>query len=94
MPAPDKRSHRIPHNPTRRKHAITTVNDILTRDDVNGILEHLDRVKPHITDLIVIAIDRRDKVYHWLTTENTLESTAVWMLESTKLDMLNSEDDE
>lgn len=94
MTAPDKRGRRIPHNPTKRKRAITTVNDLLTRDDVNGILAQLEGLKPHITDLIIIGMDRRDNRYHWMITENTLVSTATWMLESTKLDLLNSEDDE
>jgi hypothetical protein len=80
-------SHREPIH--KRKRTSVTVNDILTRDDVNGILANLNGVKPHITAAIVIYLDEAD-VYHWQMTEGTFMSQAVWMLESTKLDLLNS----
>ena len=73
---------------------VTTINDLLTRDDVNGILTALDKVKPDITDLIVIYMDKRDNKYHQQITDGTLVSTATWMLESTKLDLLNEEVEE
>ena len=68
-----------------------TINDLLTRDDVNGILENLNKVKPNITAAIVIYMDK-DERYHRQITDGTLISTAVWMLESTKLDLLNAEE--
>ncbi len=70
-----------------------TINDLLTSDDVNGILADLDKVKPHIKAAIVIYIDKRDDKYHWGITDDTLVSTAVWMLESTKMDLLCDDED-
>jgi hypothetical protein len=58
---------------------------------VNGILADLEKVKPDISDLVVIYLNRSDKRYHAQFTDSTLESTAVWMLENVKLDILNNE---
>jgi hypothetical protein len=74
----------------RKIRRAVTVNDLLARDDVNGILADLDKEKPNIQDLVVVYIDRRDNRYYAKWTEATLVSTAVWMLESTKLDLLNA----
>jgi hypothetical protein len=70
------------------KRQVTTVNDLFTRDDVNGLLERLDKAKPHITDALMIYIDNRDNLLHWSTTENTLESQALWMIEVAKRALL------
>ncbi len=69
----------------------TSINDLLTRDDVNGILAWLEKVKPNIQDLIVIYNDNEDGKTHFKTTGETLESLAVWMLETVKLDLMNFE---
>ncbi len=73
---------------------VKTINDLLARDDINGILADLDQKKPNISDMIVIYLDKETQKYHFQITEKTLVSTATWMLESTKLDILNSEDEE
>ncbi len=73
---------------------VTTINDLLARDDVNGILKNLDGIKPNITDCIVIYIDKRDKKRYWQATEETTRALATWMLESTKLDILMIDDKE
>ena len=87
----NRRSHRIPNSARLPK--IKTVNDLLTRDDINGILADLDEAKPDISDLIVIYVDK-DKNRYFLTTEDTLTSTATWMLESTKLDVIMEDTEE
>ncbi len=94
MPTIDRRSHRVSHNRRRPKQKPVTVNDLLTKDDINGILNHLDTVKPHITAAIVIYMDKRDNKYHWQITEDTLVSLATWMLESIKLELLNADDED
>ncbi len=81
----------LPHKVTLDKRRRITVSDLLARDDVNGILSDLDEVKPHIKDAVIIYLDKRDNSYYWQMTNGTLISTAVWMLESTKLDILTSD---
>ncbi len=73
---------------------ITTIDGLLARDDVNGILDDLNKVKPNIQDLVVIYIDNSDGNRHFKMTEGTLQSLAVWMLETAKLDLLNNENEE
>jgi len=85
----NRRSHRIPNSARLPK--VKTINDLLTRDDINGILADLDKAKPNISDLIVIYMDK-DKNRYFLTTEDTLVSTATWMLEGTKLDVILEDD--
>ncbi len=94
MQSKDSRQRRISPNLTKTKRTkrLTTIEDVLTRDDVNGILADLYKVKPNISDLIVIYMDSKDERYHFITTDNTLVSTATWLLESVKLDLLNSEE--
>lgn len=61
-----------------------SVNDLLASDDVNGILKDLEEIKPHISDMIVIYVDKRDNTWHSQITEQSLSSTVVWLLESVK----------
>lgn len=75
----------------RRK---VTINDLFTRDDVNTILADLDKIKPDISDIIVIYIDKNDNRYHWQVAGGTTVSTAVWMLESAKFDFLSQSEEE
>lgn len=83
---PARKTHRVtPHKPE-----VVTVKDILTRDDINGILKDLADKKDGIVDMVVIYLDK-DNRYHWEITNDTLSSTVVWMLESTKLDILNED---
>ncbi len=86
--------HKLP-SPAKMLKGVKTLNDLMARDDVNGILQDLDIAKPNITDLVVVYIDRRDKKYRWQATEDTLTSTAVWLLECAKQDFINigNEDD-
>ena len=93
MKQTDHRANRIHHMPRAKLPRVRTVDDLLARDDVNGILADLAKLKPDIKSLIMIYLDHKD-VYHWNITDNTLESTATWMLESTKLDLLSREQEE
>lgn len=90
MPSKDNRAHRIPIGATKpiTLSKVKTIEDLFTRADINGILNNLDKEKPDITDLIVICVDKKDEMYFWITNK-TKVSTATWMLESTKLDLLN-----
>ena len=76
------------------KRKLVTVDDLFTLDDVNDILEKVNKSKSHYSDIIVIVIDKDTEEYSWLLTNNTLESTAVWLLENTKNDLLNRNYDE
>jgi len=80
-------SHKIPNSARLTK--VKTISDLLTRDDINGILADLDKEKPNISDLVVIYLDKRDKQCYFQITEGTLTDRTTWMLESTKLDVLN-----
>lgn len=84
------RTTKINH-PTKRTRRITTVNDILARDDVNGILADLAKEKHKIAAMIVIYANK-DGQYGWQVTENTLEATIVWLLESIKRDIMTDEE--
>lgn len=86
--------HRMPKVTTKTTRRKTTVADLLTRDNVNDILNDLEEMRPNIGDLIVIYVDKRDKRFCYQVTEDTLVSTATWLLESTKLEIINSEDEE
>ena len=91
MPGKNRRSHRIPNSVRLPK--VKTINDLLTRDDINGILADLDESKPNISDLIVIYMDK-NKNRCFQITENTLNSTATWLLETTKLDVIMEDTEE
>lgn len=79
---------------TKRTRRITTVEDILARDDVNEILGELNKVKPDISDLIVIYYDKENNRWNFKITGDTLSSTLIWMLEVTKNDILNYDSEE
>jgi hypothetical protein len=67
------------------------VDDILSADAVNAVLEKVQRQAPNISDLLVIYLDKETGEYCWHVTGNTLYSTAVWMLASVQNDMLNQD---
>jgi len=67
------------------------VDDILSADAVNAVLEKVQRQAPNISDLLVIYLDKETGKYCWHVTGNTLYSTAVWMLDSVQNDMLNQD---
>lgn len=69
------------------------MNDLLAHDDVNDILDRLDKLKPNISDMIVIYVDKRDNLYRWECTDNTMASLGVFLLEMVKHDILHAGDD-
>jgi predicted RNA-binding protein associated with RNAse of E/G family len=75
---------------TKRVKCVTTVQDLLARDDVNDVLREMNKLKPNISDMIVIYMNREDEDYYFEITEGTPTERLVWMLEKTKLDILNS----
>jgi archaellum biogenesis ATPase FlaH len=87
MPRKTRNPDRLPKYSRR---PVTTVTDILTRDDVNDILSNITKQKDSIKHMIVITIDK-EELYSWWTTDDTTMSTAIFMLESTKLELFNSD---
>lgn len=87
-----KDTHRIPNSAKLTK--VKTINDLLTRDDINGILAEMDKRKPDITDMIIIFYDKEKDIYGWQVTEDTSAPLATYLLESTKLDLLSPADTE
>jgi hypothetical protein len=67
-----------------------TIDDLFTVDDINQMLEDLNSDKADITDCIIIY-KRRNGSINWEISDETLTSTAVWLLESTKNDVLNED---
>jgi hypothetical protein len=77
----------LPNSALRLKRRVVTVSDILARDDVNEILQYLDKNKANLTGLIVIATDR-DGTNHYRNTEQSVASV-VYTLEVAKLDYID-----
>ena len=88
----EKVSHRMPRSARLPK--VKTINDLLTRDDINGMLADLDKEKPNISDLIVIYLNKDTKKYNFQITEDTLNTTAVWLLQQANQDVLNDDTEE
>lgn len=88
----DMQQHRIPVNTTKTKRAkrITTVEDLLARDDVNDVLAEMNKLKPNISAMIVIYMEREYEDHYFQITDGTPTERLVWMLESTKLDLLTN----
>lgn len=80
-----RKSGGLPHRLPKR---VTTVSDLFTRDDVNDILSDLTKRKDKITAMVVITLDK-DNMQHWWITDGTLCSTATWMMECTKYDLIS-----
>jgi hypothetical protein len=92
-----RKSHKIPVKVNKEScllKDIGYIEDVLSLDSVNNIMRDLDKIKPHISDMVVIWLDKRDNRYYYQFTPETLSSTATWLLENTKLDVLNNEDSE
>lgn len=78
----------------KRLTKVKTVNDLLARDDINGIINDLNDIKPDIEHLVVIYSDKNGE-RSWIMTEDTMASMATWLLETTKMDLLiQANDDE
>jgi hypothetical protein len=86
-----KKTHRI--FPAGKRFRKITVEDLLARNEINIILDDLDKKKPEIKDMLVIYTDKAGN-RSFILTEDTLISTATWMCEATKYDiMLENTDD-
>ncbi len=89
---PDKQFSKSIQATQRRRARITTMNDILARDDVNDILENLDKRKDSLSALVVIAVDRSGETAYF-TTEQTL-SELVYRLEEMKFTYMNDTEED
>lgn len=72
----------------------TTINDLFATDEVNGLLHELDEERPNISDIVVIWVNNKDNQPYYDATPNTLKSTITWLLESTKLCILNDDEED
>lgn len=88
MLANDKRANRI-SKPTRIPKSIKTVDDLLAKDDINGMIADLTKLRGKIKDLVIIYTINDTENYAYSISDETLISKATWLLESTKLHMLN-----
>lgn len=84
-----EKSHRVQIGKVKllKKSRNVTVNDLLTKDDVNGILQDLDNIKPDIKNLLIIWTDKDDK-YYWEMSDDILVSQANLLLDLTKDDLI------
>ena len=80
--------------PRRVVKRITTVEDILAQDDVNGLLADLEEKKPDINEMMVIYTDREGDI-HWRFSSDVIRTAdAVYWLEVAKTGILSDEDEE
>lgn len=87
-------SKRILPSPAKMLKGVKTLNDLMARDGVNGILRDLDENKPHIGDMVVIYLDKRTNNFVCQITDGTPFSTANWMLDSIKYGYLLAPDED
>jgi len=69
-----------------KRRRITTVQDILAKDDVNTIMAHLHKAKPEMESLIAIYND--GETTRWEITEGTPLSDIICQLEDVKISLL------
>jgi hypothetical protein len=84
-------------DPKTRKHVkvshkITTINDILTQDDVKTTLSKVSKEQAEITDLICIYQDREGYISWYITKDTTLDRK-ILLLEQVKTWLLTGEDE-
>jgi CRISPR/Cas system CSM-associated protein Csm3 (group 7 of RAMP superfamily) len=53
----------------RRKSRKLTIDDILTRDDVNKVLDNLEKNKQDIAYIMAVYVDRKEGKYHLRATK-------------------------
>ena len=68
---------------TKRK--LVTVDDILTKDEVNEIMESAFKVRKEIKDMVFVWIDRDGNTH---TAYFGVKSSILWGLEQAKLELL------
>lgn len=92
----NKNTKRIVHKTTTARNKptplskIKTVDDLLASDNINEMLRDLDKQKSNISDLLIIYTEKDGSSYYDCTP-HTLKSLAVYMLEDTKLSLMDSE---
>jgi hypothetical protein len=73
------------------KRKITTVGDILAKDDVQGILGVLEKHKAKIKDIVVVIVDEKDFI-RYLCSVSPAEM--VYLMEHAKLMSLKDDEEE
>lgn len=95
MSTPDKHSNKPKTNKRKKASRIPSrIEDLLAMDNVNDVLQEIDNTKPHISDILVIYIDKRDNQIYFEPTKETLRSLLVFMMESVKLTLLTEDDED
>ena len=79
--------------PKARTKRLTTINDILTQDDVKETLSKVATDQAEITDLICIYQDKEGFI-NWHFTENTTLDRNILLLEQVKFWLLQGDNDE
>ena len=70
------------------RHKVITVNDLLSRDNVNELINEFIKVKSGATDAIIIYLDK-DENWDYMATQDTRTSKILLMLEHAKFDFMS-----
>jgi hypothetical protein len=84
------KSHKLPIS---KAPEVETVDDLLAKDDINGILQDVAKERANIQDIIVIY-NTKDDVIFWHCNQDILVSKANYMLDVAKYDIMKDGDDE
>ena len=84
------KSHKLT---TPKPPEVETVDDLLAKDDINGILQDVAKERANIQDIIVIY-NTKDDVIFWHCNQDILVSKANYMLDVAKYDIMKEGDDE
>jgi len=84
------KSHKLPIS---KAPEVETVDDLLAKDDINGILQDVAKERTNIQDIIVIY-NTKDDVIFWHCNQDILISKANYMLDVAKYDLMKDGEDE
>jgi hypothetical protein len=70
---------------------IRTINDLLTRDDINQMIEDLNNNKVNIKHLSIIYTTKDDTIYSE-HTEDSMLSSIIYQIEVTKNELLKGDE--
>ena len=76
-----------------KKKKLVTVDDLLTKDEINDVLNIAISKRSVIKDIIILTIDNEDK-WHYIFNDSLTETIAVFLLEKVKNYILSESEDE
>ena len=77
---------------TRRTRRKTTINDLLAKDSVNTVLQHLAEHRTEMSSLFAIYEDKEGNI-EWTGGPDITLSRVVFLLEQVKYCLLSGEDE-